>query len=613
MKMKNYILTGLFVLGLFPLFFSCSEKDEHSVNLNGESSELRISVSFPAQLRLAELPNSGEMSVDHLGLKNVGLYVYYSEDYHNNDLTKPYIRNMECEVVDGELRAVLLPGQEAKDAQIYIYNEMTVVAFYPYNPDAVAFTTRADEEKYVITKNDYSQQYYIPYRAQTDTDPTIAYYTVLNFYPKHTYKLEVVVVSDDAGALSNPSAMKILPATDPVGNPNIITDGAREKWYDQVNVMPDGGGGSNVWQFVTYLWTTDDDKNNIKKGDILLEGESLTLIASQDLTVDEQYVYRYGYNMTTGEIFIPTSSRIIHDIPTLQGVDMSGGTSYQACDIEVGSWTPIAILGGRYDGGGHKIIDMNVNSSQPNAGLFSQVRGNTTVCNVVLENPVVTVNSNNASVGALAGTVGNPISDDEIQSIIGNLPPGLSPTVKQALIDQLTASARNTTTDIVACKVVNPTITVNGTGGNVGSLCGEAGSKTANGTYLSRIWDSYVTGGSITAPNATNTGGFCGLNQGTILRSYTTTNSLNPAGEGFATMGTDFTPAEGGTINNCFSELTDSNAGVQQFSNAWPSWGTYTDKWPVKITGWLGNSGNTFWYNNGSSPDRYPEFQWDRK
>lgn len=118
MKMKNYILTGLFVLGLFPLFFSCSEKDEHSVNLNGESSELRISVSFPAQLRLAELPNSGEMSVDHLGLKNVGLYVYYSEDYHNNDLTKPYIRNMECEVVDGELRAVLLPGQEAKDAQI---------------------------------------------------------------------------------------------------------------------------------------------------------------------------------------------------------------------------------------------------------------------------------------------------------------------------------------------------------------------------------------------------------------------------------------------------------------------------------------------------------------
>ena len=92
MKMKNYILTGLFVLGLSSLFSSCSENDEHPANLNGEPSELKISVSFPTQLRLAELPNSGEMSVDHLGLKNVGLYVYYTEDYNNNDLTRPYIR-----------------------------------------------------------------------------------------------------------------------------------------------------------------------------------------------------------------------------------------------------------------------------------------------------------------------------------------------------------------------------------------------------------------------------------------------------------------------------------------------------------------------------------------
>ncbi len=610
MRNKNKIFTFLLVFIITAVFFSCS--DDTPVNMKtGEAGLLRLSASFGPMTKLAELPNTVEMSVDHLGLKNVGLYVYYKEDYDANDLTKPYMRNVECEVVDGELRAVLLPGQQPKDAQIFIYNEMTVVAFYPYNPDAVNFTTRADEEKYVITKNDYSQQYYIPYRAQTNTDPTVAYYTVLTFYPKHTYKVEIVVVSDDAGAISNPTSVKILPANDPIGNPNTTTDGAREDWYDQVNIMPDGGGGSNVWQFVTYLWTTDENKNDIKKGDILLESDDLTLIASQDLTVDEQYVYRYGYNMTTGEIFIPTSSSIIHDIPTLQAV--SGGSSYQACDIEVGNWTPIPLYNGRYDGGGHKILNMNINTSQSQVGLFSQIRGNTTVANVILENPVITVTADNASVGALAGSIGNPITDEEVQELIGNLPPGLSPTVKQALIDELTAGLRNTVTNVVACKVVNPIITVTGTGGSVGSLCGEAGSKTAGGTFLSRIWDSYVTDGSITADNATNVGGFCGLNQGTILRSYTTTANLSANGVGFTIMGTDFTPAEGGTINNSFSELPDSNVGVQQFSDGWPSWGTYTDKWPVKITGWMGNPNNTFWYNNGTSPDTYPTFQWDRK
>ena len=78
---------------------------------------------------------------------------------------------------------------------------MTLVAFYPYNPNAPVFTSKADEELYPITRNDYSQQLYIPYRAETQTNPTIAHFTRPVLYPKHTYKAEITVVSDAASAL----------------------------------------------------------------------------------------------------------------------------------------------------------------------------------------------------------------------------------------------------------------------------------------------------------------------------------------------------------------------------------------------------------------------------
>lgn len=610
--MKSINKISVCLAAVFLTLLSCSE-DKLATNTPQEKGTLRMSATFGPSTRLAELPNGDEMSVDQRGLKNVGLYIYYTEDYNNNDLTKPYMRNIECEVVNGELRALLNPGQDDKDAQIFIYNEMTIVAFYPYNASAPAFTTRADEEKYVITRNDYSQQYYIPYRAQAETNPTIAYYTVLTFYPKHTYKLEVVVVSDDANAISDPDAIQILPGNDPVGNANTTTDGAREKWWDEVNIMPDEGGGSNVWQFVTYLWTKEGNENNIEMGDILLQGGDLTLIASHRLTVDEQYVYRYGYNMSTGEIFIPTSSQIVHDIPSLNAINNGSSQSYQACDIELGSWTPISIFGGRFDGGGHKLIDMEINTSDLSAGLFGEIRGNATICNVNLVNPVITVNANNASVGGIAGKLGVAITDAEKQQLIGNLPPGLSPTVRQALIDEIMAGLNNTESKIVGCKVDNPTIVVNGTGGNVGTLCGEAGSKSEGGEFMTRIWDSYTSGGSISATNAANIGGFCGLNQGNITRSYTTTATIIPGGAGFANMGGDFTPEEGAGIDSSYSLLPDGNAGVQQLPAAWPAWPNYMDKWPVKTTSWLNDPGNPFWYSNGAAPSNYPILQWERK
>lgn len=618
-------------------------KDENVPQTGGEGALLNLSVGIEATTRLSELPNPDAMSEDAKGLKNVGVYIYYTEDYNNNDLSKPYVRNMEFKVQGGRLLAVTPAGSDDSDQYIYIYDNMTVVAFYPYNEEMNLpenyFTTRGDEAKYPITRNFYEAQKYIPYRAQTTTDPTVAYYTVLNFQPKHTYKLEVVVVADDnsAAPLNN---VELLSGNDAVTNTDTVADGKRETWYDYLNTLTNDNSGSDVRQYVAYIWTNDKNRNEIKKGDVLLKSDELMLIASQDLYPNEQRIYRYGYNMSTGEIFIPTSSNLVYDTSTLAGVDNTGGSYYQVCDIDVSkvnsNWTPITLLGGRYDGGGHAISNVTINNpAQKEVGLFGKVQGNAVLANVNLVNPTITVNEDNAYVGGLVGRLNTPMTEAEKEKLIGNLPDGLSEIVKAALIQEILASAGNLQADIVGSKVTNPNITVIGKAPIVGGFVGQAGEKTDGGSSKSRIWDSAVVDGSIhvnesdTASNKNAyIGGFIGLNQSYIGRTFTSANDIigNVAGvdadgnviavtkaQGFGTMGNEYTADEGGLIESSYSQLADANSGVKQFSNEWPSWTTYTGIWPIDTSAWLSSPSGSFWYSNGASPSTYPTLQWERR
>lgn len=636
MKHKFLIsLTYLLISLLGLTMYSCNDEDSETPK---KGQPLRMGVSFGSKTRLAELPNPDAMANHPNGLGNIGVYIYYTENYEQGDLSDPYIRNMEFTVNNGELLAASGSGT---DQQIYIYDKMTVVAFYPYNPDMSLeenhFTVKSDEEKYPITRNDYQHQTYIPYRAQTNTDPSIAYYTSLTFVPKHTYKVEMVIVADDTGTLPNVGDVQILPERDPVTTPDTIVDGRRKTWYDNVITLPNTDGtGSPVQQYVTYIWTREGNKNEIKMGDILLQSNNLTLIASQDLVPTEDYVYRYGYNMSTGEIFIPTSSRLINTASSISALDGTGGNSYQVCDIRMtGNWTPISLYNARYDGGGHQIANMVINSTSAEVGLFSQVQGNSVVANVHLVNPQITVTSDNAYVGGLVGRLNTPMTEEQRQDLIGNLPPGLSPIVREALIKEILATAGNSQANIVGSKVDDPVINVTGQDPHVGGLVGQAGEKSDQGESKSRIWDTAVNGGTITvnsgnpALNANAyVGGFVGLNQGYIGRSYTTTNNItaqaNGTGTGgtpilvdkytgFTTMGTDFTPADGSVIESNYSQLPDQNNGVTQFANGWPSWSTYTGDWPVDTTGWLSAPGTSFWFSNGTAPDTYPTLQWERR
>ena len=609
-----------------------------------DGAELKIYAGVETITRVQELPGTAEMSIPTDGLYDIGLYIYYSDDYNMGDLRYPYVRNLQCKVVNGEMIVVT---DDPLQQRIFIYDRMTLVAFYPYNEDMNLpenyFTVRADEEKYPITRKNYADQTYIPYRAQTSTDPTVSYYTSLTFVPKHTYKLEIVLVAADESLLPDETGMKILPGNDSVDNPvpsQLTDDGKREEWYDKKYSNGKDTGGSAVVQYTSYIWTTTDDRNRIQKGDILLQNDSFTLIASQDVNVAEQYVYRYGYNLSTGEIFIPTSSRLINNAETLAGLNGNTGTAYQVCDIDLSAypWTPITMTGGRFDGGGHKIENMNVTADvDGKAGLFSQVQGNSTLCNINLVDPVINITSSadNVYAGGIVGMINPALTDEERNNLINglNLPPNLSEVVKKAMIEELLAGMGSSQTNIVAVKVDNPTITVNGKNPHVGSVAGAAGDRTDDGTYKSSIRDSYALGGTITVnQSATDynaggyVGGFVGLNNGSVSNSYTTTfnitaqapdpdspgNTMDIA-QGFGTQGDKYTTAEGGIISGCFSSLPDGNSGVQQFTSTWPSWPVYTDKWPTYYTGWLSGS-NTFWYSMGSqAAQEYPTLQWERK
>ena len=640
--MKNSVKILSLLLLFFGLATACTKEEDGQTG--SEGTELRIGVAFGSQTRLAELQSPNDMGVEMNGngLKNVGLYVYYASDYARGDVSKPYIRNQECTVVNGELLIVQKEGANPADSRIFIYDQMTLVAFYPYNPDVRNFTSLADEELYPITRKDYSQQYYIPYRAQTQTDPTQAYYTSLTFYPKHTYKVEITVVSDDASALPGEGDIRLLPANDPQDNPNVTTDGKRAAWFDQVIKNPNRTGGSNVNQYIGYIWTTADDKNEIKRGDVLLQSGNLTLIASQDVYVNEQNIYRYGYNMSTGEIFIPTSSNLIHDKESLQALNGSSGSAYQVCDIDLSSetnWTPVNLYGGTYDGGGHAITGMKITSTAGNtptdvAGLFGQVQGNTTIANVHLVDPVIEVdnpatdpdNPQPYYVGALAGRLNSPLSEEARRALIANVPPDISPIVREALIEELMASMGNTTANIVASIVDNPQITVTGKLPYVGTITGMAGEKDDDGDYKSRIWDTASLGGSVTVNSSTPAdnqngyvGGFVGLNNGSIDRSFTTVQTLVPAtnatpypSTGFTTQTTVFDADS--HINDSYTTQPDTNTGVQQMPGAWPSaWASYGGIWPINTSGWLAGPSNSFWYSNGAPDSTYPTLQWQRR
>ena len=703
MKYSLYIGVMLFTLCL------CGCSDETLVDGPKEGgTELNMYVSTGANTRLAELGEVGNMfkPAGTKGYKNIGLYIYYEDDYNAGDLSKPYIRNLECHLSDvsgAENMGKLAP---VNNEHIYIYDRMTIVAFYPYNASMSEeknyFENVADEKAYPITESDYSQQLYIPYRTDTKVNPTNAYMVELHFKPQQTCKVEVVLVADNEGLFptnedtgwNKDGKIKLLPDVDRYDGTYQNGDDLRENWVDNIENFPKDDeygqatpeGGKYVRRYTAYVWKSSKadkhhdgykhDNNNLKKGDLLFKSDKLMLTIPTDLNLSEETVYRYGYNLNTGEIFIPTSDRLVYDAVSLEKVSFNEYRAYQVCDVDLTSisdWTPKLTYSGTYDGGGHKISHLKLTATptanvatepgKQSFGLFANITGKSTLMNIDLVNPEITVDYSNTNlidtcyVGALCGIVNPELSDEQKrQQILDGLPPELSQTVKEALVADRMKNFAKTTCYIRGCKVTDPVITATGENLRVGGLCGGAG----NQSQMAAIYDSYVwqtagaTGISVNAASAeTKTkyttayvAGFCGMmtngsstddkTKGGINDCYSTLEKVTAYVKKTGTDGSVssqdiaqgfYNPAPTGelstiSVGGCYTKKADTNTGVTNFSAGWPTgWKLFKDDTTVTNGGnmnYLGKGGSypayqwtDSWYDMGTKNSVYPTLVWE--
>ena len=518
MKKIYLYITLLSVIFLNLSLVGCKD-DELLSRPHGEGVPLTFGeVSFDYEsnqpnTRLAELnPDSiNGNSVDQF--KHIGVYVFYKSDYNKGDYSKPYVKNLEYKYENN----TIVPVQDSGE-KIYIYDEMVVVALYPYN-DYYNTNPLTDFNLYPRTKSDYSEQKYIPYRATSQIYPSTAYKTHLYFSPMHTIKIEIVVVGSFTAYadLGDEKNIKIAPNVDPV---DAEEGDKREKWVDNIVNYDNDGSGRFTRKYSAYIWknwvdfegTTHSD-NKLQKGDIIFQSDKLTLSAIEDVDFVSGVGYRYGYNIETGEYFVLSSSSIVNCAKRIHG----GG--FQVCDIDLSkvSWTPKDFTSSFYDGGGHKIYGLTIDqdfSSQPDkihyTGLFTRTINWTTMVNMCLESPVINVKTSPDATEPtyVGGFLGYAMQSDSLTTLHRRL-------------------------SIRGCKVNNPIINVTGANIYVGGFAGRYG-HTTNRDYLR---DSYVLGGSITtnplpldsiSPDTINAscfvGGMIGANMGNLQNCFTTTS-----------------------------------------------------------------------------------------
>ncbi|WP_418894560.1 hypothetical protein [Limibacterium fermenti] len=658
MKYITYLCAALLAVALY----SCADDNLEPKPADKDGTLLNLYIGDIAQpaTRLAELDRD-QISQNHLGKQDISLYIYYQDDYDKDDLTKPYVRNLKCTVgSDGKIA----PANPSEGSGIYIYDRMTIVAFYPYNAAAndYTFKTKNDEKKYPITEGNYSNQFYIPYRAEANVNPTNAFFVNLVLYPVQTTKIQVVLTTSHldlfpGATTQTDGVVKLVTSIDPK---DATSGDKRENWVDVIEQnygsAPDPAtSGQYVQRFSAYIWRNDDandphhgsnknhNDNTIKKGEVLLQSDKLTLFFPEDVAIHEGRVYRYGYNIDTGELFIPTSDNLIYDAATLKA---AGGGGYQVTDIDlkdVANWTPVN-LSGTYDGGGHKVKGLKIEQSgltgDQNIGLFGSASGNSLIKNLELESPVINIDFSAAGandvlkVGALVGQLNKALTDKEIKNLLAaelayynGL--GLPQSVIDALVADRVKEFTGGVSAIEGSKVSSPAITVKGNNVIVGGLAGEVGDDAI---YKGAVKDSYVSGGTISV-NATEAdkalytnvqaGAFAGLlASGLITDSYTTATAVayvkdgtvvpaasKEVAKGFANVAAP-APGTTTTITDSYTKARKNgdDANVKQFDVQWPAWTSYSGEWPV-----ANSSLTTYWGSVGSSPSTYPALIWETR
>jgi len=240
----------------------------------------------------------------------------------------------------------------------------------------------------------------------TDTKTIVTYYDI-------TY-----VLNGGTNAAGNPTTYADNVGVASFANPT-RTGYTFAGWYDNasftgspVTNIPAGSSGNMTlyakWNIgLTYNTT----------------GGYYEISAAQDLVVLANYVN--DGNNASGMTFKQT-----------QDIDMSSAGNFEPIGSQPNSYNPTP-FNGTYDGQGHAIIGLTVNTSSPYAGLFGRFEGGS-VRNLTMVNPNVTSNDNSQGSKYAGG-------------IVGNIKPGT----------------------IENCNVINPTL--NPSSADKGAICGGIG------------------------------------------------------------------------------------------------------------------------------------------
>lgn len=199
---------------------------------------------------------------------------------------------------------------------------------------------------------------------------------------------------------------------------------------------------------------------------------------------------------------------------------------YQTADINLGGsstpWTPVALTG-QYNGGGHTISNMYINTGTTNSnlGLFSTINSGASVSNLNVSNVNLTGTS---TAGALAGTSSGTVSNCTSSGTIVPIDISVSSGFGGLIGEELGGTISNSSSSVSINFTPSSSPQINGflnfsLGGLVGEACASITNSYATGNITSSSGGSYA---SVNSGGLVGYIGDCGSSAPTISNSYAT-------------------------------------------------------------------------------------------
>ena len=253
----------------------------------------------------------------------------------------------------------------------------------------------------------------------------------------------------------------------------------------------------------------------------------------------------------TGTVGHPYTISNATDLALLS-TNVNNGTAYsgiffqQTADIiSLGSWTAIGIAGGNsfqgtYNGNGHKITGMTINTSTDNQGLFGYISG-ATISNLGVEN--VNISASGSKIGGLIGFAEGTCAISNCYST-GTVGSG-------GYVGGLVGDIDNASTTVISNCYTSGTVQ----GGNpVGGLVSGTSPTTS-------ILNCYSTS-SVTSIGGYYWGGLIGFNSGNISNCYRP-GAVSGSGGGMIGLVSGYS-----SITYCFWDMQTSG----QSTSRWWKW-----------------------------------------